>query len=328
MGSIIGVDVGGTKVAAAVIEDAAVVEVVERPTDTSGPDAVIAGIVAAVEEVARRAGRPAAVGIGLPSQIDFASGTVLSSVNIPLEGVPLREELGRGLRVPVLVDNDANCAALAEAQLVPDPPAQHLVMLTLGTGVGGGVVVDGRIERGHSGLGAELGHVIVDGGRALEAEDDGFPRPGSLEWMCSGTGLERSATAVAERNPAGVLGRKLAEDGRVSGRDAVAAAQAGDSEALGVFERHGRWLGLGIAGVVNTFEPEHVVIGGGLSRAADLFLGAACREAARHALPALWARTSVGLARGGADAGVIGAGVLAAQDLRDTEADIDREGGG
>lgn len=318
MSTIIGVDVGGTKVAAAVIRDASVRNAVEHPTDVTSSNAVIAGVVAAVEEVSEQCGEPAAVGLGMPSQIEFATGTILSSVNIPLEGVPLREELGTRLGVPVFVDNDANCAALAEAQMVPDPPAQHLVMITLGTGVGGGVVIDGKIERGHDGLGAELGHVIVDGEAALDCEGDGFPRPGSLEWVCSGTGLERAATAVATRNPVGALGRKLAEDGRVSGRDAVAAAEDGDSEALGVFERHGRWLGLGIAGVINTFQPEHVVIGGGLSRAADLFLDSACREAAKHTLPALWERASVGLARAGAEAGVIGAGVLAAQELERT----------
>lgn len=318
MGTIIGVDVGGTKVATAVIENATVRNAVEHPTDVTSSDAVIAGVVAAVEEVCDRVGAPVAVGLGMPSQIEWATGTILSSVNIPLEGVALREELGTRLGVPVFVDNDANCAALAEAQLVPDPPAQHLVMLTLGTGVGGGVVIDGKIERGHDGLGAELGHVIVDGEAALDCEGDGFPRPGSLEWVCSGTGLERAATAVAKRNPVGALGKKLAEDGRVSGRDAVAAAEAGDSEALGVFERHGRWLGLGIAGVINTFQPEHVVVGGGLSRAADLFFDAARREAEKHTLPTLWERASVGLARGGAEAGVIGAGVLAAQELEKT----------
>jgi glucokinase len=194
-------------------------------------------------------------------------------------------------------------------------------MLTLGTGVGGGVIVDGRIERGHSGLGGELGHVILDGSAALDALEPGFPRPGSLEWICSGTGLERAATKAAKLNPHGALGRLLAENGRVKGRDAVEVAKEGDSEALGLFESLGRWLGLGIAGVVNTFQPEHVVIGGGLSRASDLFLDTACREAARHALPALWERSGVRLAAGGADAGVIGAGLLAAQELsrsRDT----------
>ncbi len=237
----------------------------------------------------------------MPSQVEFATGTVLSSVNIPLAGVPLREQLGARFGIPVFVDNDANCAALAEAQLVPDPPAQHLVMLTLGTGVGGGIVIDGRIERGHTGLGAEMGHVLLDGETALATSEPGFPRPGSLEWICSGTGLERAATEVAGT--------------RVSGREAVKAAQDGDETMLAVFERYGRWLGLGIASVVNTFEPEYVVIGGGVSRAADLFLETAREEAARNTLPALWERTTLSLARGGAEAGVIGAGVLAAQEL-------------
>ncbi len=313
---VIGVDVGGTKVAAAAVENAGVREALELPTDVSSPEAVVAGIEAAVADVSGRAGEPDAIGLGVPSQVEFATGTVLSSVNIPLEGVPLREALGARLGVPVFVDNDANCAALGEAQLVPDPPAHHLVMLTLGTGVGGGVIIDGSIERGHTGLGAELGHVIVDGRAALEAEDRGFPRPGSLEWICSGTGLERAATRAGRDNPQGALGRLLAETGRVKGRDAVTVAEDGDSEALALFDRLGRWLGLGIAGVVNTFQPEHVVIGGGLSRASDLFLETARTEASRHALAALWERTSVRRAAGGAEAGVIGAGVLAEQELQ------------
>lgn len=296
---VLGIDVGGTKVAVARIEGAQAHDKVEHPTDLSSPEALLDGIAAGVAELGDA---PEAVGIGVPSQVEFATGTVLSSVNIPLEGVPLREELGKRFGVPVIVDNDANCAALAEAHLVPDPPAQHLVMLTLGTGVGGGIVIDGSIERGHSGLGAEMGHVILDEDTALAATEPGFPRPGSLEWLCSGTGLEREATEAAGT--------------RVSGREAVKAAREGDEKLLVVFERLGRRLGLGIAGVVNTFEPQYVVIGGGLSRAADLFFDTARHEAARNTLPALWERTTVTLARGGADAGVIGAGVLAAQEVR------------
>jgi len=127
--------------------------------------------------------------------------------------------------------------------------------------------------------------------------------------------IERAATAAATANPSGVLGRILAEEGRVKGRAVVAAAEDGDSEALALFNEHGRWLGLGIASFVNAFEPQYLVIGGGLSRAADLFLDIARKEAARHALPALWARAEVRLAEGGSDAGVVGAGLLAAQEL-------------
>lgn len=316
--NVFGVDVGGTKVAVALVRDDAALNAVEHPTDLSDSEALLRGIEAGVAEVREQAGSPDAIGIGVPSQVEFETGTVLASVNIPLAGVPLREELGRRFGVPVFVDNDANCAALAEAQHVPDPPAQHLVMLTLGTGVGGGVIIDGMIERGHTGLGAELGHVIIDGRATLEATEPGFPRPGSLELMCSGTGLERAATAAARANPSGALGKLLSEQGRVKGRDAVTIANDGDEEALAVFERHGRWLGLGIASVVNTFEPQYVVIGGGLSRAADLFLDAALAEAERSALPALWERTSVTLAQAGSDAGVIGAGLLAEQMLAAT----------
>ena len=136
---MVGVDVGGTKVAAGAVSGAEARHVVEHPTDLSGPEALLAGIERAVREVVERTGRPAAVGVGVPSQVEFATGRVLASVNIPLAGVPLSEELERGLGVPVFIDNDANCAALAEAQVVDDAPARHLVMLTLGTGVGGGV---------------------------------------------------------------------------------------------------------------------------------------------------------------------------------------------
>jgi glucokinase len=315
---VLGIDVGGTKVAVAAIEGGQIHHAVEHPTVLSSPEALLEGIEDAVGGVSKDAGEPAAIGIGVPSQVEFATGTVLASVNIPLAGVPLRHELGARLGAPVYVDNDANCAALAEAQLVPDPPASHLAMLTLGTGVGGGLIIDGRIFRGASGLGAELGHVVVDGDADSDQPDGKFPRPGSLEWMCSGRGLEREATRRGRIEPDSGLGRLNAEKGRVSGRDAVALAQGGDEGALELFEWHGRWLGRGLASVVNSFEPGCVVIGGGLSRAAGLFLDTARAEAARWALPALWERTTVGLARGGADAGVIGAGLLAAQELART----------
>jgi glucokinase len=316
-GVLVGIDVGGTKVAAAVVEGVEVVRRVERPTDTAGAEALLDQIAAVAREAVAKAGggELRAAGAGIPSQIDAASGAALASVNIPLTGVPVRDELGNRLGVPVFVDNDANCAALAEARLVPDPPADELVMLTLGTGVGGGIVIDGRIFRGATGLGAELGHIVVDGREQAPAPLGKFPRPGSLEWHCSGRGLEREATRCAREGPDGELGRRLAERGRVSGRDAVAAARAGDARALELMVRYGRWLGIGVATVVNVFEPERVVIGGGLSEAADLFLDGAVAEASRWALPALWERTSVGLAQGGADAGAIGAALLAAHEL-------------
>ena len=312
--AVVGVDVGGTKIAAARVAGASAHDLTQRPTDVSSPEAVLDGIEASVREVVDASGPVGAVGIGLPSQVDFATGTVVASVNIPLAGVPLRDELGTRLGTPVYIDNDANCAALAEAGLVDDPPARHLVMLTLGTGVGGGIVIDGRIFRGSSGLGAELGHVVLDANGP--ACPGACPNRGCLEAYCSGTALERDATELAQDRPESRLGRVASDHGgRVTGRDVVNAATEGDEDARDLIERLGTWLGVGIADFVNTFEPEHLVIGGGLSAAHDLFLDKAEHEARSRALPALFERVRISLARAGNDAGVIGAGLLAAQEL-------------
>jgi glucokinase len=310
-GPVLGVDVGGTKIAVAAVRGAAAHNRVVHPTELSSTSALLDGLEAAVREVISTAGRPEAIGVGVPSQIEYSTGTVETSVNIPLTGVSLRSELGRRFGVPVFVDNDANCAALAEAQLVP---CDNVVMLTLGTGVGGGVIVGGRIFRGAHGLGAELGHFSVnaDGPHC----PGNCPNRGCLEAYCSGQALERDATELAEDKPGSRLSRAIGDDGKVSGRELVTAAEEGDPDALLIFDRFGRMLGVGIAGYVNVFQPEQLVIGGGLSRASHLYFQRAVQEASARALPALWRRATVSLGRGGADAGVIGAGVLAAQEIQ------------
>jgi glucokinase len=312
--AVVGVDVGGTKIAAGRVAGARADEIAERPTDLSSAAVLLDEIEAAVRETIERTGPVDAVGLGVPSQVDFARGTVVASVNIPLEGVALGDELGSRLGTRVYVDNDANCAALAEAQFTDDAPAQSLVMLTLGTGVGGGVVIDGRIFRGSSGLGAELGHVVVD---ANGPECPGAcPNRGCLEALCSGTALERAATAHAAAHPESWVGQLGADQGgRVKGRQVVDAAREGDADARALLFDLGRWLGIGIASFVNIFEPENIVIGGGVSAAADLFLETAEAEARERALPALAGRSRVSVAKAGNDAGVIGAGLLAAQEL-------------
>ena len=313
---VLGVDVGGTKVAVAAVEGVTAARTKEHPTVTVSSDALLDGVEHVVRDVIADAGQPDAIGVGVPSQIEFATGTVETSVNIPLTGVPLREELGRRFGVPVYVDNDANCAGLAEAHMVG---VSHLVMLTLGTGVGGGVVIDGMIFRGAHGLGAELGHIAVN--------PDGPPCPGNcpnrgcLEAYCSGQALERDGTELASDKPDSPLATRLDADGTLTARRLVAAAEDGDADALLIMENFGRMLGIGIANYVNVFEPMRLAIGGGISRASHLFLDRAIQEAGARTLPALWKRVTVALAEGGADAGVIGAGLLAALELereRDT----------
>jgi glucokinase len=322
-GVLLGVDVGGTKVAAARVEGRRAHDRVEHPTDLDSGAELLDGIEAAVAEVVKRAGPPAAVGIGIPSQIEFATGRVLSSVNVPLEGVSLRDELAPRLGVPVFVDNDANVAALAESVAAEGERATDIVMLTLGTGVGGGVVIGGEVFRGATGLGAELGHLVIDH-EGPECPGN-CPSRGCIEALCSGTALARDATAFGRDHPDSALGRVVAERGRATGRDAVRAARDGDADALALLDRLGTLLGVGIAGVANAFQPHQVVIGGGLSQAADLFLDAARREAHARALPVISERVSISSARTGPDAGVIGAGLLAAQEIARAEGRATRE---
>jgi glucokinase len=316
---VLGIDVGGTKVAAALIEGTEATHKVEHPTALDSSDAVIAGIEAAAREVIEVAGaEPDGIGLGVPSQIDFATGTVLGSVNIPLQGVALGDELSSRLGVPVFVDNDANVAALAEAQVVDGGPASHLVMYTLGTGVGGGVIIDGHIYRGATGLGAELGHAVIQyDGPPCQGN---CPNHGCLETMCSGTALERDALEVARKHPDSALGR-VAASGDIAGKHVVEAADAGDPHALELFDRLGMLFGVGLSGTINTFEPQHIVVGGGLSRASRFFFDRAVAEARARALPALVERVQISLAKGGTDAGVMGAGLLALHELETGKGD-------
>jgi glucokinase len=318
MSSVIGIDLGGTKVSVACLRGNSIGEPVLDPTDRSASGALIDQLVAMVGRI--RSDDLAAVGIGVPSVVEFETGRVVSSVNIPLVDVPLRKVLGERLGVPVFVDNDATVAALAEAhdselRLV----AHNLVMLTIGTGVGGGIVLGGRIYRGATGGAGELGHTIIglrlDGGASIPEPRASFPQPGSLEFSAAGHALDRLAAQVAGDEPDSALGRLAAEGKTVLGADAVQAAQHGDSVAARIVEVWAERVGIGIANAINTFDPEEVVIGGGAARAGELLLEPAKRVALSYVVPGLGERTSIRLAWHGVRAGVLGAALLAAHEL-------------
>jgi len=316
-GQVLGIDLGGTKVVAAGLRDRALGESVIEPTETSSSDALIAQLVGIVQRA--RSGDLRAVGIGTPSVVDFESGRAVSSVNVPLADVPLRALLGDRLGVPVFVDNDATVAALAEAHDEQfRPTARNLIMFTVGTGVGGGIVLGGRIYRGATGAAGELGHMIV--GMDLAGSVPApmrFPQPGSLEFAASGHALDALATQAAGRHPRSPLGRLRAEGRPVLGADAVEAAQAGDPAAARMVELWGQRLGIGIANAINTFDPEEVVIGGGAARAGDLLLMPAKRVAVQYTLPGVGRRTTIRLARHGVRSGVLGAALLAVHELEE-----------
>ena len=294
---IIGVDVGGTKVAAAALDGGELADPIVVPTEIATTEELLDQL----EEVVRTVGDASAVGIAVPSVVDFATGTARFSVNIPLAGVPLREVLGERLGVPIYVDNDATCAALAEAHSDPDAVPSVLVMLTLGTGVGGGIVIGGRAFRGATGAAAELGHIIVGADLADGAPptEDAWPQPSSLEGHADGDAL----TALARRQ------------GLADGKAAVAAAQEGRPEGAEVLRVYAERVGVGIANLMNTFDPDEVVIGGGVSAAGELVRGPAEQVARRLALPGVGTATRIRLARYGNDAGMRGAALMAEQEL-------------
>jgi glucokinase len=314
----IGVDVGGTKVSLSVMRDGTFSQPRLTATERSEGERLIAQLTQLISGEAASSGRDvAAVGLGIPSVIEFETGRVRSSVNVPLRDVPLREVLRERLGLPVYVDNDGTCAALAEAHDEHGRlDVRDLVMLTVGTGVGGGIVIDGRIYRGATGAAGEIGHMIV--GLRLDdgvPEPTDFPQRGSLEALAAGRALDQLAAQAAAAHPDSALGRAAAGGEAVAGPDAVKAAQEGDRRAIDAIAELGARLGVGIANAINIFDPEVVAIGGGVSAAGDLLLGPARDTARRFILPGVGTRTEIRLARSGPQAGVRGAALLAAQEL-------------
>jgi glucokinase len=306
---VVGIDLGGTSVKAALVSsDHRLMGRRQVPTDLRSQRVLLDLLTDLVASV-RQDKEISAVGFGLPSQIDQRHGRVLDSVNIPLADLDFVAEMQRRLGVPVVVDNDANVACLAETLIGAARGARHVVMLTLGTGVGGGLVLDGRVYRGALGTGAELGHVTIDA--------DGPPchgncrNRGCLEVMASATAIMRHANTLADERPGGPLDAARDRGVELDARYVIDQAEAGNSDAVEVLRRTGRYLGIGLAGFVNVFNPEVVVIGGGASAAGELLLGPAREEMEHRALPPTLEGVRLVAAELGNDAGIIGAAGLA-----------------
>jgi glucokinase len=287
---VIGVDVGGTKILSGVLDREGNVlgrNLVESP-GTSEED-VLGALDACVEALLDE--RIGAVGLGVPSNLDRRTGRVLRATNLPLDNFDLAAHARARFGVPVAVENDGNAAALAEWKLGAGKGLSNLVMLTLGTGVGGGIVLDGRLFRGW----AEIGHMVVQvGGPPCQGNCHGR---GHLEALASGSAADRVAAELW-------------------GPDAdaytlVERARAGVDEALGALDDISEALGAAIGSLVNLFDPELVVVGGGFGEAvADLVLGPAQEAARRQALAPADGTLRVVSATLGEDAGLVGAGLV------------------
>ena len=326
--TVIGVDIGGTKIAGALLRgrlpQAAAgtpaaretPEVLDRftvLTDASSMQACLDGIVDCVADLEHGSGRVEGIGVGVASAVDFAAGHVVDSTNLPLSDVPLRDLLRRRFGVPVVIDNDATVAAIGEHAFGAGAGAREMLMLTLGTGVGGGLICSGRPYRGFSGAAAELGHIIIDvNGPKCPANCPGY---GCLEAYVAGPAMAAAAAAAAAAQPASALGRALAAGEQVDAPLLSRLGQEGDAGAVAVLARLGEYLGAGLVTLVNIFNPEVIVIGGGAGGAGELLLGPA-----RGVLQARGSRPArdqvrVVPAALGPDAGFIGAAALALIEL-------------
>lgn len=305
----IGLDLGGTKLATGVVAGKPEAVWSHQVPSKGYSQLEIVDLLAAEANRAHQA-RPGAVaaGIGVPATVDFDHGHVISTVNLDLEDLPLRDLVAERVGLPVVVDNDANLAMLGEALYGAARGTRNALLLTAGTGIGGGIWLDGKLYRGATGAGAELGHVVV--------EIDGHPCQGNcpgrgcVEAMASGTAIGRHGREAAARHPESALGRLAAEGVEIEGPHVTEAARQGDEAALGVVELTGHYLGTALVSLVNVFQPEVVVLGGGVIALGEHLLEPARREVRERALKPM-NRTPVVAAELGPAAGMIGAAALA-----------------
>ena len=309
----IGADVGGTKVLVGVVDDQMQVSYEDRE-DTAGlsSDQLLDLFESELGKALEKRPGAAGIGVGLPCTLDFEAGRVVGCVNLDLAGVPIRDELEARLGLPVWADNDANVAALAEQRIGAGRGARNVVMLTVGTGIGGGLILGGEVFRGRAGAGAELGHtVIMADGPPCQGN---CPGRGCVETLASGTALGKEGRLAAEREPESALGRLAAAGRPITGREVTEAALAGDRVATETIALVGRRLGVAMTSFANIFEPDVIVVGGGVMAAGELLLGPAREQVARHALPPM-DKTPIVAAELGPRAGMIGAAVLARIEL-------------
>jgi glucokinase len=310
-GCVIGVDLGGTKLLAGTVDSK--LEVHHRVYRLARPDdtgALLDQLVEAVREAVEAApAEVVAVGLGVPGLVDPRTGVALDSNHLPLRGVAVRDLLAERVGLPVVVDNDANAAMLVEWRCGEARGADNAIMLTLGTGIGGGLIVGGRLVHGTRGAAAELGHIIVDA--------DGPPCPGScpnhgcLEALVSGHAIGVEGLARARSAPDSALGRALGAGRDITGALVTELAHDGDPAACDVMTLMGERLGLGVVTLVNIFNPEVVVVGGGAIAAGELLLAPAREVVARRALPINRADVRLVSARFGAESGMLGAACMA-----------------
>jgi glucokinase len=307
----IGVDMGGSKLLAGAVDpELSVHHRAQRTLTGLDQRALLDVAVAAVEETRELAGAEVAgVGFGIPSLIDQRTGRSVIAINLALADIAFADVMTERLGLPVFVDNDANMAALAEHRGGAARGCSEVVLLTVGTGIGGGLILRGELYRGAIGSAAELGHIVIDeNGPPCQGN---CPNHGCVEAMASGTALAREATRIAQERPESRMASALADGHALAGPLVTELAHDGDAAAIETIELIGTRLGVAICSLVNIFNPEVVVIGGGVMAAGELLLEPIRRTVAARALPPSRDIVRIVMAEFGVEAGMIGAATLA-----------------
>lgn len=314
---VVAVDIGGTKILTALISPSGEVRARHRvETPSRGVEAVLdvveRGVRAVLRDAGRRVEQVAAVGVGAPGPLDPDTGVVFEPPN--MEGwynVPLAELLGARLHLPIFVENDANAAAVGEWWVGAGRGVHDLIYLTVSTGIGGGIIIGDRLVRGVSGTAGEVGHMTID--------VDGPACPcgrstGCLEVLASGTAIARMAReAVAAGRPTALRQMAAGDPDALGAHDVVEAARRGDVLAAEIFDRAATYLGVGVANLLNLFNPRRIIIGGGVSNAGDLLFGTVRRVAVSRAFERPARDAEIVPAGLGDDVGAVGAAAVALQ---------------
>lgn len=309
----IGIDIGGTGIKAGVVSEKGEI-IVKNAIETNvagGFEIIVKEIAELVNGVIKEAGitldEVESVGIGCPGSIDDRTGVVIYSNNLKFENVPLSDELKKYIDKPIYINNDANCAALGEFFALNDETVEDFVAITLGTGVGGGVIINKKLYTGFNGVGAELGHSVI----VVDGNPCSCGRKGCWEAYASATALIKATAEAGEKNPDSLVAKMIEEAGKVSGRTAWEAMRMGDKTGKEVVDSYVKYVSEGIINIVNIFQPSVIAIGGGISKEGDNLLIPVNEYIKDKCYAAgLVAPVKIVTAQLGNDAGIIGAAFL------------------
>ncbi|MCH5195846.1 MAG: ROK family protein [Oscillospiraceae bacterium] len=316
MAYYIGVDIGGTNIACGIVNDSC--EIIARSkikTNSSGNSlaykdvlkVIKSAVIAACKEAGIEVSEARSIGVGSPGVCNSESGVVENCSNLGFDNSPVKADLENEFKIPVYLDNDANAAAFGEFMSGAAKGAKNAVVITLGTGVGAGIIIDKKIYRGSNFAGGEIGHTVI----VVDGVQCGCGRRGCFEAYSSATGLVRMTLKAGEENPQSIINEIIKQDGRCSARTAYKAMKAGDSVGKAVTDDYVKYLACGITNVINTFQPEILCIGGGVCNEGDILLNPLREAVAAQVYSKNSAKnTEIVICSLGNDAGIIGAAML------------------